>query len=153
MVTGIAPLGRLIDKLPLVVPSIVLLECPRFSAENSDWNDPDVTRSTSVKVPIGGLKYRIACELAVGYDSRSGYVAVWVMTAPGADRSRRPSRGRTAGMSRRRCRRPRARVEPRRSRTVGRYICGPSRGDASSSPRTARKPVPETVLGEPRLES
>ncbi len=32
MVTGIAPLGALIDKLPLVVPVIVLLEFPRFSA-------------------------------------------------------------------------------------------------------------------------
>jgi hypothetical protein len=66
IVTGIAPLGRLIDKWPLVVPSIVLLECARFSAENSDWNVPDVTRSTSVKVPIVGLKYRIACVVAVG---------------------------------------------------------------------------------------
>src|SRR5262245_52431483 len=122
MVTGIAPLGALIAKLPLVVPSMVLLDVPRFSAENSDWNDPDVTRSTSVNVPIVGLKYRIACELAVGNDSRSGYVAVWVMTAEAAERSRRPSRGRTAGMSRRRRRRPGARGTKRRSRTVGRCM-------------------------------
>src|SRR5947207_2908791 len=108
MVTGTAPLGTLIDKLALVVPVIVLPDCVRFSAENSHWNDPDVTRSTSVKVPIVALKYRIACELVVGYDSRFGNVAVWVMTAVAADKSCRPSSGRTAGMSRRRRRRPRA---------------------------------------------
>jgi hypothetical protein len=122
MVTGIAPIGRLIDKLPLVVPSIVLLECPRFSAENSDWNDPDVTRSTSVNIPIVESKNRIVCEVVVRNDSRSENVAVWVMVAEAADRSRRPSRGRTPGMSRRRCRRPWARGEKTRSRTVGRCI-------------------------------
>jgi hypothetical protein len=56
IVTGMAPLGTWIDKLALVVPAIVLLEFPRFSAKNSDWNDPEVTRSTSVSVPIVELK-------------------------------------------------------------------------------------------------
>jgi hypothetical protein len=60
MVTGIDPLGTLIDRLAPVVPAIVLLEFPRFSAENWVWNDPEVTRSTSVNVPIVELKYRIA---------------------------------------------------------------------------------------------
>ena len=50
----------MIDKLPLVVPLIMLVVGARFSAENSEWNDPDVTTSTSVKVPIVAAKYRIA---------------------------------------------------------------------------------------------
>jgi hypothetical protein len=56
IVSGIAPLGTVIDKLAPVVPTIVLLEFPRFSAENRVWNDPEVTRSTSVNVPSVELK-------------------------------------------------------------------------------------------------
>ncbi len=69
-VTGIAPVGTLIDRLPLVVPSIVLLDEPRFSARNWVLNEPDVTRSTSVKVPIVELKYNNAWLLTLGSDSR-----------------------------------------------------------------------------------
>jgi hypothetical protein len=43
IVTGITPLGRLIDSLPLVVPLIVLLDEPRFSAWNLVLYEPDVT--------------------------------------------------------------------------------------------------------------
>src|SRR5690349_5630678 len=126
MVTGIAPVGTLIARLPLVVPAIVLLEGPRFSAENSELNEPDVTTSTSVRVPIVELKYRIAWLLTLGSDSRSGNVAVWVMTAEGgglprgAARSCLPSSGRTAGVSRRRGRRRQARRKKWGSRTVSR---------------------------------
>jgi hypothetical protein len=75
MVTGTAPVGTLIARFPPVVPTIVQLEGPRFSAENWVWNDPDVTRSTSVKVPSVELKYRRDWSLRVGCDSRSGKVA------------------------------------------------------------------------------
>ena len=60
IVKGIAPLGTLIDRLAVVVPSIVVLEEPRFSAENWVLNEPDVTTSTSVSVPIVELKYKNA---------------------------------------------------------------------------------------------
>ena len=60
IVTGIAPLGTLIDRLPLVVPLIVVLEGPRFSASNWVLYEPDVTTSTSVSVPIVELKYKNA---------------------------------------------------------------------------------------------
>ena len=60
IVKGIAPLGTLIDRLALVVPSIVVLEEPRFSAANWVLNEPDVTTSTSVSVPIVESKYKNA---------------------------------------------------------------------------------------------
>jgi len=56
MFSGIAQVGTLIDRLPLVVPSIVLFEGPRFSARNWELYDPDVITSTSVRVPVGALK-------------------------------------------------------------------------------------------------
>jgi hypothetical protein len=52
MATGMLLVGTLIDSFPLVVPVIVRPEFARFSAENWVLNDPDVTTSTSVKVPI-----------------------------------------------------------------------------------------------------
>src|SRR5207302_7064074 len=102
------------------------------------------TRSTSVKVPIAELKYRIAWSLTLGSDSRSGNVAVWVMTAEGgglpggeADRSCRPSSGRTAGASRRRGRRQ-ARGKKRRLRTFGRYILRSLTAEAPAPGRAPR---------------
>ena len=128
-VTGITPVGTLIARLALVVPSIVVLDGPRFSAWNSEVYEPDVTRSTSVKVPIVELKYRNAWVATLGSDSRFGNVAVWVMVAEGlrppageADRSCRPSRGRTERVSRRRGRWPLATRENSRSQTVGKCI-------------------------------
>jgi hypothetical protein len=58
--SGIAPLGTSIARLAVVAPLITLLVAPRFSAENSVPNVPDVTASTSVSIPIDVLKYKNA---------------------------------------------------------------------------------------------
>jgi hypothetical protein len=93
MVTEIAPDGTLIDRFPVVVPVTVLLELPRFSAWNPVVNDPEVTTSTSVKVPIVELKYKNAWVATLGSDSRFGKVADCVIVAVAdPDRSRRSSR-------------------------------------------------------------
>ena len=155
MVTGTAPVGTLIARFPPVVPVIVPLEDPRFSAENRDWNDPDVTRSTSVKVPIVELKYRRAWSLKVGFDSRFANVAVWVIVAEAvgwADRSCRPSRGRTAGVNPRR-RRPTV-AKKVRARIVGRSIIGVlDYGGSLSAPGNARKAIRGRSSGSPTWQA
>src|SRR5262249_49386580 len=105
MATGTDPDGALIDSLAEVVAWTVWPVDAAVSAEKCEVNDPEVTTSTSVKVPIVALKYRRAWSLRAGFASRSGNVSVWAMVAEAGGppvRSRRPSRGRTAGVSPRR---------------------------------------------------
>jgi hypothetical protein len=56
MTTGTAPVGTLIDSLAEVVAWSVWPVDAALSAENCEVNDPEVTTSTSVKVPIVALK-------------------------------------------------------------------------------------------------
>ena len=114
--------------------------------------DPDVTTSTSVKVPIVELKYKNAWVAALGNDSRFGNVAVWVIVAVG---------GRPTGADGLRELEPRERVG---DEVVGRRpsVNTPIEGirvDASYSPlvrgfpqpEDRRKTIPKSVLGECRL--